>query len=77
MQFQRGVRTVLGTGLETITLRLTKNLSGLCPCSEILSEAGFKSNGLKCLIKEISEQHPIRSVAWLLCSVLKPYVCIR
>ena len=47
MQFQRGVRTVLGTGLETITLRLTKNLSGLCPCSEILSEAGFKSNGIK------------------------------
>lgn len=45
---------------------LAKKLTELYWCLEILSEIELKSNGLHCLLEEISEQHNIQAVALLL-----------
>lgn len=45
---------------------LTKKLAEFYWCLQILSETELKSNGLHCLLDEISEQHNIQAVALLL-----------
>lgn len=39
---------------------------GLSPKKKKLREAEFKCNKLGCLVKEISKQNSIQTVAWLL-----------
>lgn len=45
---------------------LAKKLAEFYWCLKILSETELKSNGLHCLLDEISEQHNIQAVALLL-----------
>lgn len=42
-----------------------KNLAALCLCLENLCDAEFKRIGLVSLVKEVSEQHSIQGIAWL------------
>lgn len=40
-----------------------KNLATLCSCHGNLNEAGFKNNGLICLVEETTGQRNVQSVA--------------
>lgn len=42
-----------------------KNLAALCLCLENLYDAEFKRIGLVSLVEEVSEQHSIQGIAWL------------
>lgn len=42
-----------------------KNLAALCLCLENLCDAEFKRIGLVSLVEEVSEQHSIQGIAWL------------
>jgi hypothetical protein len=44
---------------------MSKNMSTLCSCPDILKEAEFKSDGLINMVEEISRQTTL-AVAWLL-----------
>lgn len=59
--------TISVAGLETILVIMWQRC-GLCPKS--LLTAKLKSNGLTSLVKEISKQHNIDSVVWLLAMAL-------
>lgn len=45
---------------------LMKNLSFFCPCPENFPKAELKRNGMSSSAGEISQQHNVESVAWLL-----------
>jgi hypothetical protein len=50
---------------------LTKNLSTICPCPETHGRLCLKGDGLINLVEEISRQHSIQVVVWLLLAAVK------
>jgi hypothetical protein len=49
---------------------MSKNMSTLCSCPDILKEAEFKSDGLINMVEEILRQPSIQIVACLLLAAL-------
>jgi GTP cyclohydrolase FolE2 len=45
---------------------VANNYFTFCPCSEALCEAEFKGDGLVYLAEEISRQHNVQAVAYVL-----------
>ena len=63
---KRQRQTVLAPGLETVLVKLAKNVAAFCPCSKNLLEATLKSFGLMTLAEEISRESSTDSVIQLL-----------
>jgi hypothetical protein len=53
---------------------LAKNLSTFCPCPETFGESEFESDDPINLVEEISRQHRIQAVVWVLPLLLVRFI---
>ena len=55
---------------------LAEKFSAFCPCPETFCKADFRSNGFLNLAKEMSRQHSIQEVAWILLETFSQIIVI-